>query len=87
MTMEEKKEIAKEFYDKLELTNYTLKIKRDNEINADFVWITDMRGPSGLIIGDNGDYLFCQSMHDFNYWKEEYKKGIRTSNKTDSSLK
>lgn len=40
-----------------------------------------------MIIGDNGDYLSCQSMHDFNYWKEEYKKGIRTSIKTDDSLK
>ena len=38
-------------------------------------------------IGDNGDYLFCQSMHDFNYWKEEYKKGVRTSNGVDDSLK
>lgn len=87
MTMDEKKEIAKEFYDKLGLTNYTLEWKRDNEINADFVWVPDMRGPGGLIIGDNGDYLFCQSMHDFNYWKEEYKKGVRTSGENDDSLK
>ena len=87
MTMEEKKIIAKEFYNKLGLTNYTLEMERDNEINADFVWVPDMRGPGGLIIGDNGDYLFCQSMHDFDYWKEEYKKGIRTSNGTNVSLK
>ncbi|MBO6244409.1 MAG: hypothetical protein J6O41_07635 [Clostridia bacterium] len=87
MTMEEKKAIAKKFYDKLGLTNYNLEVERDNEINADFVCVPDMRGPGGLIIGDNGDYLFCQSMHDFNYWKEEYKKGTRTSTGTDDSLK
>ena len=87
MNNEEKKAIAKEFYDKLGLTNYTLEVERDNEINADFVWVPDTRGPGGLIIGDNGDYLFCQSMHDFNYWKEEYKKGVRTSGGNDDSLK
>ena len=87
MTMEEKKKIAREFYDKLGLTNYNLEVERDNEINADFVWVPDMRGPGGLIIGDNGDYLFCQSMHDFNYWKEEYKKGTRTSTGNDDPLK
>ena len=87
MTIEEKEKIAKKFYDELELTNYTLNSERDDEINADFVWVTDMKEPVGLIIGDNGDYLLCHLDHGYDYWKEEYKKGARTSNETDDSLK
>ena len=74
MNIEEKKAIAKKFYDELGLKDYTLESERDADINADFIWVPSLRGPGGLIIGDNGDYLFCQSAHDFNYWKEEYKK-------------
>ena len=85
--MKKKKELAKQFYDKLGITDYILEVKRDEEINADYIWVSNLRGPGGLIIGDNGDYLFCQSMHDFSYWKEEYKKGTRTSTETDDSLK
>lgn len=83
MSIEEKEKIARKIYDELELTNYTLKSERDDEINADFVWVADMRGPGGLIIGDNGDYLFCESNHGYDYWKEEYKKGIRSLTETD----
>ena len=80
MSIEKKLEFAKKFYDNLELLNYSLEIKRDDEINADFIWIPDMRGPGGLIIDDNGEYLFCQSMHDYDYWKEKFKDGIRSKN-------
>ena len=79
MKKEEKLEIAKNIYDNLGLTNYSLKIFRDEEINADFVCVPDMRGPGGLIIADDGEYLLCQSAHDYNYWKEEFKKGIRSN--------
>ncbi len=79
MTKEEKLELAKNFYDKLNLENTTFEIKRDDEILADYVWIPDMRGPGGLIIGDNGELLFCQSAKGFDFWKEEYKKGMRSS--------
>ena len=79
MIKEEKLELAKNFYDNLQLTNYSLDIFRDDEINADFIYVPNMRGPGGLIIDDNGDYLFCQSMHGYEYWKEEFKKGIRSN--------
>lgn len=81
MKKEEKLEIAKKIYDNLNLINYSLNIFRDDEINADFVYVSNMRGPGGLIIDDNGDYLFCQSAHGYEYWKEEFKKGIRSDKK------
>ena len=78
MTQLDKINFATEFYNKLNLDKYTLGIKRDDEINADFIWVSSMRGPGGLIIADDGGYLFCQSSHGYNYWKEEFKKGIRS---------
>ena len=80
MSKEEKIEIAKKIYDKLGLTDFNLETKRDDEIKADYVWVPDSRGPGGLIIGDDGSYLYCQSAHGYDYWKEEYKKGIRSTN-------
>lgn len=79
MNKEEKITLAKELYLKIGLTDISLEIKREEDINADYVWVLNMRGPGGLIIGDDGTYLFCQSAHDFSYWKEEYKKGIRSN--------
>lgn len=38
-----------------------------------------MRGPGGLIIDDNRDYLYCQSTHGYDYYKEEFKKGTRSN--------
>lgn len=81
MNKEEKVQFAKKLYDKLNLENYTLESKRDEEINADYFWVANMRGPGGLIIGDDGTFLFCQSAHGVEYWKEQYKKGIRTEQK------
>lgn len=79
MNKEEKIKFAKEVYEKVGLTDISVEINRDEEINADYVWVPDMRGPGGLIIGDDGTFLFCQSAHGFSYWKEEYKKGIRSN--------
>ncbi len=79
MEKEEKITIAREFYDGLNLSNYNLEMKRDDEIKADYIWISGMRGPGGLIIGDDGSYLFCQSMHGYDYWKEEFKMGVRNN--------
>ena len=79
MTKEEKLELAQKIYDNLELKNYSLDIFRDDEINADFVYVPNMRGPGELIIDDNGDYLFCQSAHGYEYWKEKFKQGIRSN--------
>lgn len=78
MTKEEKLELATKFYDNLNLTNYSLDTFRDDEIEADFIYVPNLRGPGGLIIDDNGDYLFCQSAHGYEYWKEEFQKGIRS---------
>lgn len=79
MNKEEKVKLAKEVYEKIGLTDIRVGIYRDEEINADYVWVPDTRGPGGLIIGDDGTFLFCQSAKDFSYWKEEYKKGIRSN--------
>lgn len=70
--------LQKKFYDNLNLSNYNLDIQRDDEIGADFIWVLNMRGPGGLIIADDGSYLFCQSRHGYDYWKEEFKKGVRS---------
>ena len=80
MNKEDKIKIATEFYSKLNLENQTFEFERDEEIKADYVWIPDTRGPGGLIIGDDGSYLFCQSAHGFSYWKEEFKSGKRSNN-------
>ncbi len=77
MKIEEKIELAKKFYSNL--VDYKLDSYRDDEISADFIWVVDMRGPGGLIIGDDGSYLFCQSAHGYDYWKEEFKKGSRSN--------
>ncbi len=79
MSKEEKITIARKFYDDLNLSNYNLEIKRDDEINADYIWISGIRGLGGLIIGDDGSYLFCQSRYGYDYWKEEFKKGVRNN--------
>ena len=81
MTIEEKITIAKKFYSKLDIKDCLFESIRDDEINADFVYVPNMRGPGGLIIGDDGSFLFCQSAHGYEYWKEEYKKGIRSNKK------
>lgn len=80
MKKEEKLELAKKIYDNLGLLNYSLNIKRDDDINADYIWINNMRGPGGLIIDDNGDYLYCQSAHGYDYYKEKFKNGVRNNN-------
>lgn len=79
MGIEEKIEFAKKIYEKLNLIDTKFEFKRDEEIKADYVWVADMRGPGGLIIGDDGAFLFCQSAYSFQYWKEEYKKGNRSN--------
>lgn len=79
MNKEEKIKFATELYEKIGLKDINIEIVRDEEISADSVWIPGTRGPGGLIIGDDGTFLFCQSAHGFEYWKEEYKKGIRSN--------
>lgn len=79
MNLEKKLEFAKEVYSKLDLNEEIFKSSRDDEINADYVWIPNTKGLGGLIIGDDGSFLFCQSARGFDYWKEEYKKGIRSN--------
>lgn len=79
MNTEEKIKFAKEIYEKMGLADANVELSRDEEINADFVSVPGTRGPGGLIIGDDGTFLFCQSAHGFSYWKEEYKKGIRSN--------
>ena len=81
MNQEEKLNFARKLYAKSGLVDVKIEIARDEEINADYTSVSGMRGPGGLIIGDDGTFLFCQSAHGYSYWKEEYKKGIRSTNK------
>jgi len=79
MNKEEKIEFAKEMYERTGLKDFSIVMGRDEEINADYVSVPNRRGPGGLIIGDDGTFLFCQSARGYSYWKEEYKKGVRTN--------
>lgn len=79
MNKEEKLVIARSFYDNLDLKDYNLEVSRDEDIKADYIWVSNMRGPGGLIVADDGRYLFCQSRQGYEYWKEEFKKGVRSN--------
>ena len=92
MPIEEKKRIARDFYANLGLSNCELESSREEDIKADYIWVPNLRGPGGLLIGDNGDYLFCQSSQGISYWKEEYASGKRsnvfyTKELTDENIK
>ena len=50
--------------------NHSEQILRLDEINADYIYVSNLRGPGGLIIGDDGSYLFCQSTYDYDYWND-----------------
>ena len=78
MTKEEKIEFSKGVYDKFDLRDYSLNISRDDEINADYIWVSDMRGPGSLIIDDSGEYLYCPSSYSYEQCKEDFKKGTRS---------
>ena len=75
---EDKLELAKKFYDKLGLNDYVLDINRDDEILGDYIWVKNLRGYAGLIISDDGESLICPSIHEYNYWKDEFRKGNRS---------
>lgn len=79
MKKEEKNELAKRIYVKLGFNDVIIKFSRDEEISADYAWIPDMRGPAGIIISDDGSFLLCQSAHGFDYWREEFLKGNRST--------
>lgn len=79
MNKEEKIKFARELHENNGLTDFSIEISRDDEINADYVYVPNMRGPGGLIIGDDGTFIFCQSAHGYEYWKAEYKKGVRSN--------
>ncbi|MBQ1812740.1 MAG: hypothetical protein II119_02190 [Bacilli bacterium] len=78
MGKEEKLELIKQLYNNIGIKDYELESFRDEEIKADCFFVSNMRGPGGFIVDDNGEYLFCQSAHGFEYWKEEFKKGNRS---------
>ena len=43
----------------------------------------DIPAPQGtkFIAVADGEITFCQSAHSYNFWKEEFKKGIRSHSK------
>jgi len=80
MNIEEKMKIAKEFFKKHKLTDPEIDSLRQEDISADYFGIPNTRGYGGLLIADDGSYLFCQSAQGLEYWKEEFKKGERSIN-------
>ncbi len=80
MTKEEKTLFAKTFFDEKDLEKYGFSSSRIEEINADYFAMPNTRGSLSLIVADDGSYLVCSSIRGFNFWKEEFKNGKRTSN-------
>ena len=80
MNINEKLDIVKAIYEKLNVKNINLKSLRDNDISADYIWVENSRGPGGIIIDDNGEMLFCQSIKPFSFYKEQFKNGVRSKN-------
>lgn len=79
MNKEEKIKFVRELHKKSGLKDFSIEISRDDEINADYVYVLNMRGLGGLIIGNDGTFIFCQSAHGYEYCKAEYKKGVRNN--------
>ena len=78
MTMEEKKEIAKRIYKELGFETDNFQIERIEEANVDiFLPVDNRRGIGGVIIGLDGTYHVCGSIHPLQYYIDEYKNGIR----------
>ena len=76
--MEDKKEKAKRIYKELGFETDNFQIEKVDEINADVFLPTDnQRGIGGVIIGDDGTYHVCGSIHSLQYYIDEYKNGIR----------
>ena len=80
MNIKEKLEKAKSLYEKIGVKDINLKYIRDDEIKADYIWVDNSRGPGGIIVADNGEILFCQSIKPYQFYKEEFKKRVRSKN-------
>ena len=81
MTKEEKIAFAKMFYDKLNLKNYNLKIKRDNDINSDYIWIPDMRVPGSLMLQIMENIFFVNQYMNIVIGKKTFKKEYKVIKK------
>ena len=78
MTMEEKQAIAKRIYKELGFETEEFQIDKIEKINADiFLPVENQRGIGGVIIGEDGTYHVCGSIHPLQYYIDEYKNGIR----------
>lgn len=74
MNKEKKVQFARKLYENLDLVGYTLESKRDEEINADYIWIPNMRGSAGLIIGDDGTSYFVNPLIVLSIGRKNIKK-------------
>ncbi len=80
MTMEEKKAIAKKVYKDLGFEAEEFETEKIGE-NADIFYLNyNQREIGGIIIGDDGSYHICGTIHPIKYYIEEFQKGIRDKN-------
>lgn len=80
MKREEKILLAKKVYRCL--NDYPFEVYRETELQADYFCIPNVRGFGGVIIGDDGSYLFCDTIHPYSYWEEKFKNGVRNAKKS-----
>lgn len=76
-----KQEILKDLCNDLNESIDNFEKSRLEEINADlFTLKYNQRGLGGIIVGDDGSSMVCDSMHPLSYYIEEFKNGL-TDNK------
>lgn len=73
MEIHEKLEKVNSILESLGVKNFKLEYTRDDEISADYIWASNVRGPGGYIVGDDGSMLFCQSIKPYLFCKQELK--------------
>lgn len=73
-----KQEIIKDLCNDLNESIDNFEKLRLEEINADlFTLKYNQRGLGGIIVGDDGSSMVCDSMHPLSYYIEEFKNGLR----------
>lgn len=73
-----KQEILKDLCNDLNESIDNFEKSRLEEINADlFTLKYNQRGLGGIIVGDDGSSMVCDSMHPLSYYIEEFKNGLR----------
>ena len=81
------KEIAKSVYKYLGIEINEFNTDRLEELNATIFMSKDnIRGISGVIVGDDKTHLTCGSLYPIYYYIEEFKKGKRDNKAENTNL-